>query len=178
MALTAARTLIVDCDLRNPTLSRLLSPRATCGLQDVVRGQTSLDEAIWVDQITGMRFLPATLKGRVAHSSEILASPQTRKFFDSLRNSYDYIIVDFSPLMPIVDVRVSTNLVDSYVYVVAWGDTRIDYVKQALHSARGVYENLLGVVLNRVNLRSLGRYDGGGGSYYAHEGYQRYGHTE
>ena len=142
-----------------------------------MRGQSSLDKAIWVDQATGMRFLPATSKGRVAHSSEILASPLVRKFFDGLRGSYDYIFVDFSPLMPIVDVRVSTNLVDSYVYVVAWGDTRIDYVKQALHSAKGVYDRLLGVVLNKVDLKSLGRYDGGGGSYYYHGNYQRYGYT-
>ena len=76
----------------------------------------------------------------MAHSSEILASPQMRKFFDGLRGSYDYIFVDFSPLMPIVDVRVSTNLVDGYVFVVAWGDTRTDFVKQALHSAKGVYD--------------------------------------
>ena len=85
--------------------------------------------------------------------------------------------MDFAPLMPIVDVRMSTNLVDSYVYVVAWGDTRIDFVKQALHSARGVYEHLLGVVLNKVNLTSMGRYDGGGG-YYTHGSYLRYGYTE
>ena len=176
-AQTGARVLLVDCDLRNPTLSRLLSPRDNSGFQEVVRGQSSLDKAIWVDQATGMRFLPATAKGRVAHSSEILASPLVRKFFDGLRGSYDYIFVDFSPLMPIVDVRVSTNLVDSYVYVVAWGDTRIDYVKQALHSAKGVYDRLLGVVLNKVDLKSLGRYDGGGGSYYYHGNYQRYGYT-
>jgi succinoglycan biosynthesis transport protein ExoP len=178
-AQTGLRTLLVDCDLRNPTLSRLLSPRAVCGIQEVARGQASLDTAIWVDQTTGMRFLPAALKGRMAHSSEILASAHTRKFFDSLRNGYDYVIVDFSPLMPIVDVRVSTNLVDSFVYVIKWGDTRIDYVKQALHSARGVYENMLGVVLNKVDLKSLGRYDGGGGSYYADKSYyKRYGYTD
>lgn len=176
-AQTGSRTLIVDCDLRNPSLSRLLSPKATLGFQDVVRGQSSIEAASWVDPATGLRFLPASLKGRVAHSSEILASPHTRKFFDSLRNNYDYIFVDFSPLMPIVDVRVSTNLVDSFVYVIAWGETRIDYVKQALHSAKGVHDNLLGLVLNKVNLKSLGRYDGGGGSYYAHKSYQRYSYT-
>jgi succinoglycan biosynthesis transport protein ExoP len=176
-AQAGGRVLLVDCDLRNPSLSRLLSPGVVSGFQDVVRDQASFEKALWVDQRTGMRFLPANLKGRVAHSSEILASTSVRKFFDGLRNSYDYIFVDFSPLMPIVDVRVSTDLVDSYVYVVAWGDTRIDYVKQALHSARGVYDHLLGVVLNKVDLRSLGRYDGGGGSYYYHGNYQRYGYT-
>ena len=177
-AQTGARTLLVDADLRNPSLSRSLSPKAASGLLEVVRGQSTLENAIWVDPTTNMRFLPATMKARLAHSSEVLASPQTRKFFDSLRNSYDYIIVDFAPLMPIVDVRASTNLVDAYVYVVAWGQTRTDFVEQALSSARGVYEHLLGVVLNKVNLKSMGRYDGKGGSYYYHGNYSRYGYTE
>jgi polysaccharide biosynthesis transport protein len=122
--------------------------------------------------------LPGVVKARMAHSSEILASPQMRKFFNSLRDSYDYIIVDFSPLMPIVDVRASTDLVDAYVFVVEWGKTRTDYVEQALRSSRGVYEHLLGVVLNKVNLKSMGRYDGRGGSYYYHGNYSRYGYTE
>jgi succinoglycan biosynthesis transport protein ExoP len=101
-----------------------------------------------------------------------------QKFFDNLRHSYDYIIVDFAPLMPIVDVRVSTNLIDAYVYVVEWGHTRIDFVEQALHSAKGVYEHLLGVVLNKVNLDTLGRYDGSGSGYHNNKYYGRYGYTE
>ena len=61
--------------------------------------------------------------------------------------------------MPIVDVRAATHLVDGYIYVIEWGKTRIDHVEHALNSAKGVYEHLLGVVLNKVDLRSLGRYD-------------------
>ena len=95
-----------------------------------------------------------------------------------MRHSYDYIFLDFAPLTPIVDVRASTNLVDSYVYVVAWGQTRIDFVEHALRSARGVHEHLLEVVLNKVNLASLGRYDGRGTDYYYHGNYHRYGYTE
>jgi polysaccharide biosynthesis transport protein len=175
---TGARTLLIDADLRNPSLTRLLSPKAACGLLEVIRGQATLGKAIWVDQATNMSFLPGVVKSRMAHSSEILASPQMRKFVNGLRDSYDYIIVDFSPLMPIVDVRASTDLVDAYVFVVEWGKTRIDFVEQALRSSRGVYEHLLGVVLNKVNLRSMGRYDGRGGSYYYHGSYSRYGYTE
>jgi polysaccharide biosynthesis transport protein len=176
-AQTGSRTLLIDCDLRNPSLSRLLSPKARNGLLEVVRGQSTLEKAIWVDPATNMRFLPATMKGRVAHSSEILGSAQMQKFFDNLRNQYDYVIADFAPLRPIVDVRVSTNLVDSYIYVVEWGYTRIDFVNEALHSARSVYEHLLGVVLNKVDLKALGRYEGRG-DYYHHDNYQRYGYTQ
>ena len=176
------KTLLVDCDLRNPSLSRLLAPGATCGLLEVLRGEASLEEAIWVDPVANLRFLPvaipAVLQRRLVHSSEVLASDEMRRVFDNLRQNYDYIFMDFAPLMPIVDVRASTKLVDSYIYVIEWGQTRIDYVEHALRSAKGVYEHLLGVVLNKVDLASLGRYDGRGSAYYRSGNYHRYGYTE
>ena len=177
-AQTGAKTLLVDCDLRNPSLSRLLAPHAAAGLLEVVRGESTLENAIWVDQATNLAFLPVAVPNRrLTHSSEVLASEQTCKYFDSLRQSYDYIFMDFSPLMPIVDVRGSTKLVNSYIYVIEWGQTRIDFVESALRSAKGVYDHLLGVVLNKVNFPSLGRYDGRG-AYYHHGSYHRYGYTE
>ena len=177
-AQTGARTILVDCDLRNPSLSRLLAPKAAAGLLDVMTGKATLEKAILLDRATNLNFLPATMKARLAHSSEVLASARTRNFFDSLRHSYDYVIVDFAPLLPIVDVRASTNLVDAFIYVVEWGKTRTDFAGHALRSARGVHEHLLGVVLNKVDLRSLGKYDGRGGSYYSHGNYLRYGYTD
>jgi capsular exopolysaccharide synthesis family protein len=176
-AQTGAKTLLVDCDLRNPTLSRSFSPKAGSGWLEVVRGLSSVEKALWTDYITNMKFLPAAMKSRLAHSSELLASEETRKLFENLRQSFDYIIVDFPPVMPIVDVRASTDLVDAYVYVVEWGRTRIDFVERALHSAPNVYERLLGVVLTKVDLTAIGQYDGHGG-YYNHEHYHQYGYTE
>lgn len=172
------RTLLVDCDLRNPSLSRTLSPGAAMGLLDVISGKATLEQTVWLDPVTHMHFLPVAMKGRLAHSSEIIASSETRIFFDKLRQNYDYIILDFAPLMPIVDVRASMHLVDSYVYIIEWGRTRIEHVEKALQSARGVYEHLLGVVLNKVDLASLGRYDGSGSGYYKDERYRRYGYTD
>ena len=172
-----ARTLLVDLDLKNPSLSRSLSPMAASGLLEVVRGEVTVEKAIWLDQTTKMNFLPATMKLRLAHSSEVLASEQTRTFFESLRSDYDYIFMDLAPLMPVVDVRASTRLIDSYVYVIEWGKTSSDFVEQALESARDVYGHLVGVVLNKVDLRSLGRYDGRS-NYYNHEHYYQYGYTE
>jgi polysaccharide biosynthesis transport protein len=179
IAQTGSKTLLVDCDLRNPSLSRTLSPGAAGGgLLDVLAGKAMLEQAIWQDTATGLRFLPVATKARLAHSSEIIASHGTQSLFDKLRQSFDYVIVDFAPLMPIVDVRASMHLVDSYVYVIEWGRTRIEHVEQALRSARGVHEHLLGVVLNKVDLGALGRYGGPGAGYYRDESYSRYGYTE
>ena len=118
------------------------------------------------------------MKSRTANSSEFLAAEGLSKF-DIFAPGFDYVIVDFPPVLPIVDVRASAReLVRAYVYVVEWGRTRIDFVERALHSASGVYERILGVVLTKVNLASLGRYDGRGSDYYNHGHYHRYGYTE
>lgn len=179
IAQTGSKTLLVDCDLRNPSLSRTLSPGAASGgLLDVLAGKAMFEQAIWQDSATGLRFLPVATKARLAHSSEVIASDRTQSLFEKLRQNFDYVIVDFAPLMPIVDVRASLNLVDSYIYVVEWGRTRIEHVEQALRSARGIYERLLGAVLNKVDLASLGRYGGPGAGYYRDERYRRYGYTE
>jgi polysaccharide biosynthesis transport protein len=176
VAQSGARTLLIDCDLRNPSLSRLLAAKAKSGLLEVVSGQSSLEKSVWIDPATHLTFLPASVRGSFPHSSEIIASAAMRKFFEALRQHYDYIIVDFAPLRPIVDVRAATNLVDSYLYVVEWGHTRIDFVNDSMRSARNVYDHLLGVILNKVDLKALGRYEGRD-SYYHHENYQRYGYT-
>ena len=124
-----ARVILVDCDLRKPSLSQELVPKATPGLIDVINGTASLDKVIWSDPSTQLSFLPAGVRSRLIHTSEILASDAMKRFFVRLRESYDYVIVDLSPLAPVVDVRSATHLVDSYVFVIEWGKTKIDVVE-------------------------------------------------
>jgi succinoglycan biosynthesis transport protein ExoP len=172
-----ARVILVDCDLRNPSLSRELAPNAAPGLIDVITNTASLDKVVWSDPCTDLSFLPAGVTSRRIHTSEMLASEAMKRFFLRLRESYDYVIVDLSPIAPVVDVRSTTHLVDSYVFVVEWGKTKIDVVEHALATAGGVYDNLLGVVLNKVNFKALGRYDSHG-NYYDNRHYARYGYTD
>jgi succinoglycan biosynthesis transport protein ExoP len=172
------RVVLVDCDLRNPSLSRRLTPTAKAGLLEVLSAGARLDAAMWTDGSTKFSFLPAVVRARLAQSSEILASHATRQVFEALREAYDYVIVDLSPLAPVVDVRAMTHLVDSFVFVVEWGRTKVDIAEHALAGAQGVYENLLGVVLNKVDFKVLGRYDGNRQSYYRNRYYSRYGYTD
>jgi polysaccharide biosynthesis transport protein len=178
MAHGGSRIILVDADLRNPYLTHKLAPGAGAGLIEVIAGKASLEDVIWTDPSTGLTFLPTVVKGRVAHSSELLGSAVTRKLFDRLREAYDYVVVDLSPLAPVVDVRATTGLVDSYVFVIEWGRTKIDVVEHALAAARGVYDNLLGVVLNKANVNVLSRYESYRGKYYYNRYYARYGYTD
>lgn len=178
MAHSGARVILLDCDLRNPVLSRMLAPDANSGLIEVLSGRARLDDVTWTDPTTKLTFLPCVLKSRVAHTSEILASDATKKLFDRLREIYDYVVVDLSPLAPVVDVRATYNLVDSYIFVIEWGRTKIDVVEHALGAARGVYDNLLGVVLNKADINVLNRYESYRGKYYYNQYYARYGYTD
>jgi len=175
---SGSRTILLDCDLRNPSLSRKLAPNATVGFLEVVSGKASLEEAIWTDPVTRSAFLPCVVESRVVHSSEILGSSATKKLFDHLREMYDYVIVDLSPLAPVVDVRATTSFVDSYVFVIEWGRTKIDVVEHALNVTRGVYDNLLGIVLNKADINVLSRYESYRGKYYYNRYYSRYGYTD
>ena len=169
------RVIVVDCDLRNPSLSANLAPNATAGIVDVLSGARSLEETIWRDPRTNLVILPSAKRTPLSHTSEILSSEQTGKLFDKLRASYDYVIVDLPPLAPIVDVRATTPLIDCFILVVEWGRTRTDVVQHALHTAPNVYEALIGTVLNKTDMRAMKRYDSYLNDYYNNEHYTRYG---
>jgi succinoglycan biosynthesis transport protein ExoP len=175
---SGGRAVLVDCDLRNPALSRKLAPDAQSGLLEVIAGHASIRDVLRFERATGLAFLPAVVRSRLANSSEILGSDAIQEVFDKLREMYDYVIVDLSPLAPVVDVRAMTHLVDSFVFVVEWGRTKIDVAEHALAGARGVYENLLGVVLNKADMDAIGRYESFRGNYYYNRYYARYGYTD
>jgi polysaccharide biosynthesis transport protein len=168
---------LVDCDLRNASLTRKLAPGARAGFLDVISSKQHFEEVIWTDPSTNLTFLPGAIKVRFAHTSEFLASDAAKNLFDELRKKYDYIIVDLSPLAPVVDARATTGFIDSYVFVVEWGRTKYDVVEQAFNDAQGIYENMLGVVLNKADMNVLARYSGYSG-YYKNRYYARYGYTD
>lgn len=172
------RVIIVDCDLRNPSLSASLAPEATFGLLEVVNGSRSLEDAIWRDPKTNLAFLPIVRRGVLFHTSEILSADNVSTLFDRLRQTYDYIIVDLPPLSPLVDVRVTASLIDCYVLVVEWGRTKIDVVQHALHTAPTICDSVIGAVLNKTDMRSMARYDTSRSDYYNDSHYIRYGLSE
>jgi polysaccharide biosynthesis transport protein len=171
------RVIMIDCDLRNPSLTRVLAPNATAGLVEVLSGEKTVEEVAWRCPVTNLTFLPATEKSGLLHTSEILGSAATKKLVEQLRLSYDYIVIDLPPLAPVIDVRATAHLVDFYFLVVEWGGTKIDVVQHALSRARPVYENLVGTILNKTDIDQIGRYDTHRSDYYDNKHYARYGYT-
>jgi polysaccharide biosynthesis transport protein len=177
-----AKAILVDCDLRNPQLSSRLAPNAEFGLLNVIAGEKSIEQAVITDPSTGLAFLPTWLSSKPrarakdrANSNELLSCEAVRKVFEQFREKYEYIVVDLSPIAPIVDVRSTTRFIDSYVLAVEWGCTKINLVEHALKQASGVYAKLIGVVLSKTPMTSLGQYQGHLNDYYNGKKFKQYG---
>jgi succinoglycan biosynthesis transport protein ExoP len=135
IAARAGRTILVDCDLRNPFLSRALAPQASVGLLHVLLGRCPLDEAVCIDPRNDLTFLPAVAIPDLPVASEILTGDLMRNLFLDLKRNYDHVVLGLSPLVA-WDVRATADLIDAYVLVIEWGRTKIDVVQKALRMRR------------------------------------------
>lgn len=167
------RGILVDLDLRHRWLTHALAPRADRGLLSVATGQAELEDVVWTDPSSSMVFLPAVAGPGFANTCHLLAGGAMKKLFDRLRAEYDYVVVDLPPMLPVVDVQATTKLIDYYVFVVEWGQTRMDVARQCLVDAPSIHDKMLGVVLNKVQISSLGRYDRTGSSYYTNRYFRK-----
>jgi len=170
-------TILIDADLRNPTLSRQLAPNRR-GLIDVIAGRKTIQDVVTVDQRTGLKLVPSGPQSNLLSSNDLLASAAMKNVIDELRESYDYIIIDLPPLIPVVDARAAAAFVDTFIYVIEWGRTRIDTAKHSLAHAPELSERLLGAVINKVDMRKLKRYERYLGNHYYHKYSAQYTRSE
>ena len=166
----AERVLLVDCDMRNPYLSRLFSPKAQSGLSELTKGDVSGDDVVLNDATENVNFLPARSDRRNGHNvPAVVDSLNMRDAFAGLRRQYDLIFLDLPPLAPVVDARAIADLIDGYLLVVEWGQTKTDIVQHALAHAKQLNDKLMGIALNKVDVSRLGRYDRHLAEYYSTE---------
>ena len=170
VAHTGAKVLLLDADLRNPSLSERLAGTPKAGLLDVISGRVPLGDAIFTEPKSKLEFLPTGGAEHLHHTNEVLASQPMEQFLSQLKTKYDFILVDLPPLLPVVDARAAVKVVDNFVLVVEWGGTSIDVVKQALDMAPGVYERIVGAVLNKVSPKELVKFESYNASQY-HKNY-------
>ncbi len=159
LAATGRRVMLIDCDVRNPSLSRALFPEAKLGLLDVAVGEANLAQVMWRDTGTNLTFLPMVPKASVRNPTEALASRNVKLLIESLKNYCDFIIVDMAPLISTVDVLAVSRFVESYVFVVEWGTTKMEAVRHALGNAPAVQMKMRGAVLNKVDFAGLASYE-------------------
>lgn len=158
------RVLLVDSDLRLPSLHRILGVSNAIGLTSYLLKQKTLEETILVSPIKGLDFLPS---GKLASTSMgILNSTRMKEFFDEVRTRYDYVFFDSPPIMGVSDASVLASLVDMVVLVVQHRKYPQSMTLRAKQTVEKVGGNLLGIVLNNISINQDSYYYYYSGYYY------------
>lgn len=154
-------TMLIDADMRKPTITRTLTPQATEGLVDALTtdGRWS-DVAGRVAPDLPLAVVPNVITRRVTHASELLSSRAMRSFLQDTGEVFPYIVVDLPPIVPVADARAMAPLIDAFVLVAAWGETPRALLRNQIAAAPLIRQRLLGVVLNRVDVKRLHHYEG------------------
>jgi succinoglycan biosynthesis transport protein ExoP len=174
IAKSGRSVILVDCDLRHPTLTKEFAAHARCGLQEILLGRATIDDAILTDPQFGFAFLPGVVDALQVRPEELLEMDALVQVVRELRRRYEYVIVDLPPLFPMLDVAMTDRVIDWYVVVVQWGSSKIDTVAHAVARCRSVRKGMLGFVLNRVDMRRLSLYDRRAADYYDPKRYANY----
>ncbi len=161
LAQLGKRVLVMDCDLRSPVQHRIFGLKNVTGVSEILggfqQGNITVNKAPdypGVSVITGGRVPP--------NPSELLAGERMKRLMALAKQNYDMVIVDLPPINVVTDAGVISGLVDGYVFVVRAGVDDNYAVSEALSTLKQMNANVLGTVLNDVNVeqnaKRYGRY--------------------
>lgn len=158
------RVLVVDSDLRRPSLHKMLSVSNAKGLTNYLLRQNSLEEVIQTTKQTGLDFMPS---GKLPSSSlGILNSQRMKDFVRDVKARYDFVFFDSPPIMGVSDASVLASEVDLALLVVQYRKYPQAMTVRAKQMVQKVGGNLLGVVLNNINISQDSYYYYYSGYYY------------
>lgn len=156
LADTGMRIVLIDADLRRPSLADYLGIEGGVGLTTVLIGRAEIDDVLQQWQDSSLYVLPA---GQVPpNPSELLGSRAMTSLLRQLSLSYDMVLLDTSPLLPVTDAAILSKSVDGTLLVVGADRIHRPQLRDALDSLKTVNANILGIVLNKVAKQSAGSY--------------------
>lgn len=158
VACMGIKTLLIDGDFRNPTMTRELAPNSEAGILDVLSGRRSLNDVLLTEAVTHLSILPGAVERNVTHTKELFASAAMERLLFEAGGDFEYIIVDLPPLGPVVDARIAAAYFDSFVLVIGWGNTPQDVVYSALEQEKEIRAKCVGVILNKVDKKRQALY--------------------
>ncbi|MDO6524316.1 polysaccharide biosynthesis tyrosine autokinase [Motilimonas sp. 1_MG-2023] len=163
------KTILIDCDLRRPTIGRRFElSAAQPGLANLIAGTHTFEECLVKDEVSGLDILSAGLVP--SNPQELLASERFTMLLDKLKQRYSKIVLDTPPCLAVSDAYLLSQKVDSCILVTRAEHTRTGVVKQTLAKLVQQGIKIDGVILNRLNLKKAAKY-GGHGNYHEYYGY-------
>lgn len=153
-AQTDKKVIIVDCDLRKPSVHKNFSISNLVGLSEVITGQSSLDKAVHkyndkFDILTSGKIPP--------NPAEMLSSSAMSALIETLKDNYDLVILDSAPLQVVTDAQILSTKVDGAILVIRAQRTSKESVIEAKNLLNKVGANIIGTVLHAVE-NTKGKY--------------------
>ena len=158
------RVLIVDSDLRRPSIHKVLRVTNSIGLTNFLLKQNTLEDVIQTTPLSTLDFLPS---GKLPSSSMgVLSSPQMKELIRELKRRYDWVFFDSPPIMGVSDASILSSEVDMVLQVIQYRRYPQPMTIRAKQMIEKVGGNLLGIVLNNINMASDENYYYYSGYYY------------
>lgn len=148
------RVLLIDVDLRRPSIHRQLDLPNKVGLMDVLTGDTRLADAVQNFGSGNMDVLP--LGQKPGNPVQILSGEIFQRLIDSARKAYDVVIVDSPPVMGMADAQLIARTVDATILIIEAGRSHFGQAKLAVRRVEEAGTKVVGVVMTKFNYRDAG----------------------
>lgn len=147
------KVLLVECDMRCPSFTRLFGKLGESGLSELLAGiENSTKDVVHKYENTSLDVL---LCGKIPpNPSELLSGYRMSELVNEWRNTYDYIILDMPPIGEVYDAGVVSNIINGYIITARANHSNITNVRTAIERIESVNGNVLGMILNDVSLKS------------------------
>jgi capsular exopolysaccharide synthesis family protein len=154
-AAAGERAILVDCDVRQPSVGKALKAAPDVGLVDILTGKATREQAVRKDPGSGMDYI--VIGTNTPNSAQLLMSDAMASLVQSLRADYDLVVLDAPPILAISDARILATVVEAVVYCVLWRETSRSAVTSGVRILRSIGANIVGAVLTQVNLTTHAR---------------------
>ena len=149
-ASSGQRVLLIDCDLRAPSVAMDLGATCRKGLAELLVGEATINEVVCFDEMSGLRFIPA---GRCSFDAiELLSSGRMESVIAAASQVSDTVILDSPPVAVVSDPLALSRVSDMTLMVVRWDRTPRSLVAEAMKKLAAAKAPLAGIVLSQVNL--------------------------
>ena len=159
------KTLLIDADLRRPSIASLLDiEKPKVGLVEVLGGHSSIESAVMKGVHDNLDIIPVI--NRPTNPSEIIGSSQFREFLDACRRKYSLVIIDSAPVLGLADAPMISRMVDGTIFVMGANEVNFGQIKNAKRRLESSGGTVIGGVLTKYRALEAGESYGYQYAYY------------
>ncbi|WP_204244813.1 GumC family protein [Parasphingorhabdus marina] len=151
---TNRKVLLIDGDMRNPSLHQMIDQKNVQGLSNYLSGDDDIDNLI--QKMPDQGFWVMTAGPIPPNAAELLSSPRIKKLFDHLEEKFDCVIVDAPPVLGLADIPLLANAVEGVIYTIEAGGVKVRGIESALRRVRSSHATIFGAIITKVKSSGTG----------------------